>query len=789
MANRSSLRFPRIRLASLLLFAVLAADLRAADTGPAAPELLADPAFDAAANALVGEPLFLEVSVNGQASGRIVQFVRVGESFHAGAHSLRLLGFDVAGADAVELSTVAGLAWDYDAARQQIDLVAPDLLGRQSRTRLNDARTDVLRASASTGAVLNYDLHATTDESHARSLAAFAELRTFGRHGVFSTSWLARTLDAPGGAPATQSRRLDTGWTRSFAGSAMVLQVGDAITGALGWTRATRYGGVQLRRDFGLQPERVTFPVPAFLGQAALPSTVDLYVDGLRQYSSQTPAGPFQLDAMPIVNGAGQAQVVVTDALGRQTRHDFSFYTSNQLLQAGLSDWSLDLGFLREDYGLRSFGYDRQPSASGSWRRGMRDWLTLEAHGESSAGLAAGGVGAVLQVGRGGTLNASYARSRHQRADGRQLALGYAWRNRWFNVAFDHQRGDGYRDIASLAGAPPPRRSDRALVGFNTPRLGGIGANYLHQEYAGQPRARYASAFWFRSFGSRAALSANLNQNLDETRDRSAFVTLSLSLGTKTSAGIGLQHDERGDAATLDVARSIPSAGGLGWRARLQQDDGAANGQLELGWRASANEGVVGARRQGGHDSAYGGIGGAFAWMDGHAYAARRIDDAFAVVATGLPGVPVRLSNRDVGRTDEHGNLLVTPLNAWQRNHVAIDPMQLPVDLRIERVESDVVPADRSGVLVDFRVEPSRAAALVLHDEAGNPLPVGSVIERGGQAVAVVGYDGAAYLEGLATQNELRVRIGGGRCRVRFRYEPAVGGVPMIGPLRCEEER
>ena len=86
----------------------------------------------------------------------------------------------------------------------------------------------------------------------------------------------------------------------------------------------------------------MTFPVPAFLGQAALPSTIDLYVDGLRQYSSQAPAGPFQLDSMPIVNGAGNAQVVVTDALGRQQTYDFSFYTSNQLLRAGLSDWSLD---------------------------------------------------------------------------------------------------------------------------------------------------------------------------------------------------------------------------------------------------------------------------------------------------------------------------------------------------------------------------------------------------------------------------------------------------------------
>ena len=73
--------------------------------------------------------------------------------------------------------------------------------------------------------------------------------------GVFSTSWLGRGLDAPGGAPSAQSQRLDTSWTRSFVDSATVLRIGDAITGSLAWTRATRYGGVQLRRDFALQPE------------------------------------------------------------------------------------------------------------------------------------------------------------------------------------------------------------------------------------------------------------------------------------------------------------------------------------------------------------------------------------------------------------------------------------------------------------------------------------------------------------------------------------------------------
>lgn len=786
MANRSNCRWRRVRFASLLLLSMLATDLSAA--GLDVPQVLADPAFDTAAARLAGEALFLEVVLNGAASGRIVHFVREGGRFHAGAYSLRLLGFEPpAGSAAIDLGTLEGVSWTYDAASQRIDIAAPALLASQSRTRLNDATTAIPRPQASPGALVNYDLYTTADESGARSVSAYAELRSFGRSGVFSTTWLGRGMDAPGAAPSAQSQRLDTSWTRSFVDSATVLRIGDAITGSLAWTRATRYGGVQLRRDFALQPELVTFPVPAFLGQAALPSTIDLYVDGLRQYSSQAPAGPFQLDSMPIVNGAGNAQVVLTDALGRQQTYDFSFYTSNQLLRAGLSDWSLDLGFVREEYGLRSFAYADAPAASGTWRRGMTDRLTLEAHAEATDGLAGGGAGAVLQLGGAGTLSGSYARSDHAGERGEQLALGYSWRNRWFNFALDSVRGRDYADIASLEGNRPPTRSDRALIGFTTPRLGGFGANYVQLAYPGQPRSRYGSAFWFRSFGTRFALSANLNQNLDDDDDRSAFLSLSMSLGARTSAGVTTQHDPHGDAATLDVARSIPSEGGLGWRARVH-DGEQTSGQAELGWRSQHTEGVAGLQDQAGSSSGYAGIGGAFVFMDRHFYAARRVDQAFAVVATGMPGVPVLLSNREIGRTDENGNLLVTPLNAYQRNLVAIDPMQLPADLSIERVENEVVPADRSGTLVDFRVKPALAASLILHDERGQPLPVGSVIERHGEPVAVVGYDGAAYLEGLSSDNDLGVRHPGGRCTVRFRYEPDAGGVPLLGPLRCVKE-
>src|SRR5690606_34585564 len=82
--------------------------------------------------------------------------------------------------------------------------------------------------------------------------------------------------------------------------------------------------------------------------------------------------------------------------------------------------------------------------------------------------------------------------------------------------------------------------------------------------------------------------------------------------------------------------------------------------------------------------TAYGSASGGLVWVRGRSHAMRRVDDAFAVVDTnGFAGVPVRLENRVVGHTDDHGLLLVSRLNAWQANRLSIDPLDLPYDTRL----------------------------------------------------------------------------------------------------------
>ena len=780
-------------LASALLLGIVATTSTTALARNSAELWLISDVPSTASEASRGENLYLEVTLNGNLTDQIAHFVRDGERFSASAETLRTLGFrEIADTQGrIDLSNLPGVALDYNAAYQRLDITAQADLIDQDTAVLNARTSAIPQPTASPGLLLNYNLYGTRDSDNSSNLSAQTELRAFNAWGVLSNTALSRWNDSANSAMSNDTVRLDTSFTRSFVDQTVTLRLGDVITGGLDWTRSTRLGGIQLGRNFALQPELITFPVPAFYGQANLPSTVDLYINGLKQYSSEVPAGPFELNTAPIVSGSGQAQVVVTDGLGRQNTIAFPFYTTSQLLGEGLSDFSFEAGFVREDYAMDSFSYASDPALSGTYSYGVSNRLTLTSHAEAVSGLSEGGIGAVMAMGRTGVINTSFAASRDRGATGRQAGIGYNWRNQRFNFSVDTVRTfDDYRDIATRYGQRPPSRTDRALAGFSMGRAGSLGVSYVALKYPEQPRSRYASAYYSRSLGQRSSVNLSVNQNLEDSRDRSLYLSLSMSLGNNISVSVSNQHSDNGDSTSVDVSKSIDAGGGFGWRLRAQSGENQQGGLAEMGYRGQQADIRAGVQSYNDNTLGYADLSGALVVMDKQFFLSRRIDDAFAVISTdGVAGVPVMRENRPMGITNKKGGLLVTSLNAYQRNKLSIDPMSLPADVDISRVNAEVVPSDRAGTLVRFGIRPVQAASLILHNVDGEAIALGSSVTlQGSNAPAmVVGYDGMVYLEGLGAHNILNVHTAQGQCRAQFDYEHKAKTIPVIGPLVCRE--
>ncbi len=794
---------------ALLLLASFAGAAQAADGSHAAASpdavLIAD-AGDTSLAGPSGHDVYLELTLNGSARGLVHFADRSGELW-ASLATLHQLGFVLPAdtPDPVRLNALPGLQVHYDVASQSVNLLAPLALLSLPKTVLGATGIAEHAASASPGLLLNYDIYGTRGQGTAASLNATTELRAFKAGGVFSSTALSQQTRADGGNWQAHSVRLDTSWSTSWPDKLLTLNIGDTLTDALSWTRATRIGGIQLGSNFALQPYQITTPIPALLGSATLPSQVDLYVNGMRQYNGQVPAGPFQLNTIPNITGAGNAQVVLTDAFGRSTTINFSLYGTQQLLRSGLSQWSVELGKVRENYGINSFDYSHDPIASATWRHGMSNSFTFETHAEATTGLQTAGIGGYWQPGQAGVFSGALAASNNSDRQagmfvglpsgsggttGSQLSLGYNWNDSRFNVGFNatHTYGN-YLDVASLYGSAPANGTGSAVVGYNTRNLGSFSLSYIYQQYLGQTASRYASASWFKSLGRSASMTVSANQDLVNRSQVSIAVMLTWVLDPRTSVSASLQRSNGSNVFTANASSPPPSEGGFGWNAGLRQGDGQNGAQGEVDYLGRYGRVDAGVYDVSGTRYGYAEATGALVFMGGHPFAARQITNAFALVSTdGVAGVPVTLENRAIGSTDGNGLLLVTPLNAYQNNQIGIDPMQLPADVHIDRVKAIATPSDRAGTLVTFGITPIRAASVILVNAAGKPLPLGSLVRVNAQSCepALVGFDGEVYLDTLAAHNVLTVHMPTGSCQASFDYHPdAHGDIPQIGPLHC----
>ncbi|HET6906172.1 MAG TPA: fimbria/pilus outer membrane usher protein, partial [Rhodanobacteraceae bacterium] len=332
------------------------------------------------------------------------------------------------GEDYCPLSAIQGLSYRVDLAQETLQLsLPPGLLAMSQYSGASGGPAEPTPPPP--GAYLNYDVYADRERS-STDAGALLEANVFGRYGNLDNTMLTR--DANG---HTGTVRLDTTWTQDHPAQMASLRIGDSISGASSWGRSIRFGGVQWATNFATQPTFITLPTLMLKGVAVAPSTVDYYVDNVLRLRRNVPVGPFTIQDLPVVTGQGEARMVVTDLLGREQVVTQPFYASSNLLARGLRDFSYELGFERENYGLDSNDYGRL-TAVGTERLGLSDTLTGEAHAEITRRQQTAGLGADWLVGNAGVLMASMAASHDAKGSGELLELGFQHQSAYLSYGF-----------------------------------------------------------------------------------------------------------------------------------------------------------------------------------------------------------------------------------------------------------------------------------------------------------------------------------------------------------------
>jgi outer membrane usher protein len=678
----------------------------------------------------------------------------------------------------VALENVSGLSFEYEAAAQRLQLTV-----LASRRNLNVIRRvpQARDGDSAAGFLVNYDGLAE-ELSGSGAVRAYTEARAYGDWGVASNRG---TLSFVGGSE--EYLRLETLWTRSDPFTLRTVSAGDLISRSLSWSRSVRLGGLQLRRNFALRPDLVTYPVTGFSGEVAVPSTVDLYVNQVRQLTGSLPPGPFQIETPPSVNGAGQATLVVRDELGRETVQTLDLYVVPQLLAEGLHDYSFEAGVLRENYGSESNDYRGGTVGSASLRYGLSDRVTVESHAEGASGLAQLGAGLLLQAGGWGRLSASASLSDSDGGGtGSRYGLGYQYVAPRFNLTLEWQTADGgFRDLPSLLGDAPPRRIARVFSGLQlSPRLHLV-ASWLETEGRGiDEHSRVASLGLRVNAGRHASLYLNAFRDYEQEDGDGIYAGYSVAIGR--SGQLHSEYSSDDDRMGVTLSSRSPHVEGWDWTLRGSHADDSL---FQASTRFTGGRGAVGLdyAEDAGEERIQAGVRGAFVFAGRHAIAGRYVQDEFALVSTnGLPGVPVLHENRPAGHTDGAGFLLIENVNAYQPNRLAIDPLAIPFGYTLDSTDRTATPRVSAGTVVQFPIGRPRSAVLVLVDVEGRPLPVGSQGEVVGGGTFVVGYDGVGYLTGLADVNQVRVRTAEGFCVAEFALDATAATQAEVGRVSCQ---
>lgn len=760
-------------------------------------ELPPPPALE---NNASGQQYMLELVVNQNARGDIVPverkngdfWLRSGDLQRAGIPAEKLQG------EQIDVNQLAEVKAEYDERRQRLLLTVPpawlpgQVIGKDQRGPRYPGR-------ASNGALLNYDFYATRTDNAGSRLSSWNELRVFGPSGQFSTNGVY-TQQLEGGVSGQQEGyiRYDTWFSNEDENDAISWRAGDLVTDALSWSNSVRLGGVQIARDFSVRPDLVTYPLPAFSGQAAVPSSVDLFINGYRSTQANVQPGPWSLTNVPFVNGAGDAVITTTDAVGRQVTTTLPFYVSSSLLRQGLSDYSFSAGAIRENYGLDNFDYGAA-AASGSYRYGLTDWLTLESHAEGSDSVATGGAGGLMKLGSWGVVNGALAQSQMEGKPGTQYSWGYQYNNSWFSLGTQHvlrtadygnlalvgSRGDSANTSYSLA-----RRSAQYTASVSLNQYGSLGLAYFDIAGGSGDRTRLWNLSWSKNLWGNSSLYISASRD-QEQGDWSGAISLVIPFGEQSSASVSYERDQQGnDNQRLYVSRAMPTDGGFSYDAAWANQGGNSGDYRQASLRYRNNKIDTSAGFYGDNDNTtqWADFTGSVVLMDNRVFAANDINDAFVVVKTDYPDVTVRYENQSMGRTDKQGYLLVPSISSYYGAKYDIDTLDLPADRTAPKVEQRFAVKRKSGYLLNFPVERLRAASVVLHDKQGQPLPISSQVLRPNQGTEYIGWDGIVWMENLGAENPIHVVTPDGRsCDTTLTI---ANGQPKAletyGPLTCD---
>ncbi len=587
--------------------------------------------------------------------------------------------------------------------------------------------------------------------------------------------------------------RLNTTFRITDVPNIRTIEFGDVYSQDSYFNTVLRIGGIRVGTDYSLRPDIITYPLPDFAGETALPSSVDIFVDNAKVFSKELKPGPFEIRDIPVISPEGKMRVVIRDVLGREKVVEIPYITSLNLLKKGLSEYSFSAGFLRKNYLIKDFDYSKFV-LSGMYKKGFTDRFTGEAnlYLQGQDGLNTG-FSAYYLLGKFGLLSPKIAFSydKNNSSTGFQYGLEYGKSFKLLNIRLTAIKSDkNFFQPSSVVGKPKDYYN--AFLGFNLFSFGSLSLSYVKRSYVDAEDNTNINISYSKNFFKRLSFILTYNIYKSDEKRETFRGAISMPLGSSHSGKFTYQDNKKQKYYSLRLSKNLAGKKGLGYDVSADRTDSYSrifsrfNLSTEMADLFSHVSYTTGYNR----DLSYRlGLRGDLIYMDGNFYIKRKSYDSFGIVKIEPPvkGAEITVNNRPIGKTDENGILFIPTLYAYNPNEIRINPESLDMKTYIEKNIYSFVPYKEHGYILKFKSKKMNSVRLRIEFE-GEPPPAGTGFYVDGNKIGMLGFNGKAFIENITEgEHTIEIDYGYGKCSFKVNIDKSVINkvVPFIGKYKC----
>ncbi len=686
------------------------------------------------------DTLIVNVVLNQEAKGEFFVQMTGDADFLIKAEDLKSMGFSepagkitqIAGESYLSLKSMEGVTFVFNEKVLSLNITAkPELLATRS-FGFAARRQERVYYPRDSGAFLNYGFeHNSGDSFEFQSFNATSEI------GVRLKDYLLLSNFSYQDTKEQETFvRLMSSMTYDKRDTLQRFVAGDlyAVSGDLGST--LNLGGLSFSKVYSMDPYFIKRPTFNFTGLATLPSEADIYLDGTKIAAQKISPGKFSLNDINYYGGARFVEVVLKDSFGRETRYRLPYYFNDILLSKGLHEYSYNVGFLREQYGVKSNDYG-DLAFSAYHKYGVTDAFNIGFSAEGTRKTYLFGPQAALLLWRFGTLVLNYSLSHNDVVgDGNAGLVNYGFQGRIWNwrLLYKHYSRNfvtvGNEPATTVTPIVVPTTSILAAptvpvttvankyefgagIGFGTREFGSISLNYSEiKKYIDQDAREYMASY-SRNITGNSVVLASFKHTRNETTSNEFFISFNYYFADNTTLSASHSQNKEQNIQRIDYTKNVPVGEGYGYRltGERSQSGGTTSETVNPFFQYNGRYGIYTGEYRGTYT---GGTkteamrltaAGSLAYTGNTFGLARPITDSFGVVQTGdVKGVGVTVNGAQIGKTDSSGKVFVPSLNSYMDNQIAINQKDIPMDHTINELTKYVSPPWRSGSHIKFDV-------------------------------------------------------------------------------------